>query len=209
MFTAESTTVYVVDDDRQARESVCALVRSMGGRAESFESAERFLERYEAGSPGCLVSDMRMFGMSGLELQEKMVDERICLPVILITAFPKTHTTVRAIQMGAVNVIEKPYDDDSLWDAIRKAVAIDRDRRGQFEQLQAIQTRFHTLTDKEQKVLELIVAGSTNKTIASTLNVSVRTVENRRREVFEKMQASSVAELVKMAIRADLVPQSS
>ena len=127
-------TVFVVDDDELARDSVCALVQSMGIRAESFSSAEEFLEQYVDGRPGCLVTDVRMTGMSGLELQEKLQELKIPLPVIVMTAYAKTSLTVRAMQSGAVTVLEKPCEENELWDAIRTALARDaqgRDARDQ------------------------------------------------------------------------------
>ncbi len=197
-------TVYVVDDDEQARNSVCALVQSMGLRAEAFASGEDFLAHDHTAGPGCLVVDVRMLGMSGLELQEELNRRSVLLPVIVLTAYARTPLTVRAIKAGAVTLLEKPYEEDDLWNAIRRALAQDSARRSEHERRREIRRRAEELTPAERRVMEMIVQGKPNKSIARQLDVSVRTVENRRREVFRKMQADSVAELVRIVIEADL-----
>ena len=199
----ETPTVFVVDDDEQARKSVCALVRSMGIRAESFASAEEFLDGYAERRAGCLLTDVRMLGMSGLELQEELNRRNVFLPIVVLTGYARTPLTVRAVKAGAVTVLEKPYEDDDLWDAIRRALAEDAARRAQHECRQELCRRIDRLSPSERKVMELIVQGKPNKSIAKLLDISIRTVENRRREVFEKMEAASVAELVRMVIEAD------
>lgn len=196
-------TVFVVDDDRQARESVCALVRSLGIRAESYTSAEEFLAAFTPNRAGCLVTDVRMLGMSGIELQQKLNEAGVPLPVIMLTAYARTPLTVKAMQQGALTLLEKPYDDDDLWDAIRKALAEDANRRQQFELVEQARTRLERLTEKEREVLDCVVSGKPNKTIARELGVSIRTVENRRREIHAKTGTESVAELVRMVIEAD------
>lgn len=200
---AGKPTVFVVDDDEQARKSVCALVRSMGIHAESFASAEEFLDGYAERRAGCLVTDVRMLGMSGLELQEELNRRNVLLPIIVLTAYARTPLTVRAVKAGAVTVLEKPYEDDDLWDAIRRALAEDAARRARHERRQELSRRLDRLSPSERKVMEWIVQGKPNKSIAKLLDISIRTVENRRREVFEKTGAPSVAELVRMVIEAD------
>ncbi len=197
-------TVFVVDDDRQARESVCALVRSLGLRAESFASAEEFLAAFTPDLAGCLVTDVRMLGMSGVELQQKLNEAGAPLPVIVLTAYARTPLTVKVMQQGALTLLEKPYEEDDLWDAIRKALAQDTNRRQQHEHVERIRGRLASLTDKEREVLDGIVAGKPNKNIARELDVSIRTVENRRRDIFAKTQTDSVAELVRMVIDAEV-----
>jgi two-component system, LuxR family, response regulator FixJ len=194
------TTVYVVDDDAQARKSVCALVQSMGLKAEHFASAEEFLEKYVEGRTGCLVTDLRMSGISGVELQEKLIQRQIFLPVIIITAYSRTQTTVRAIKAGAVTVLDKPYSDDDLWDAIRTALAKDAADRGKRLRLQECYSRLAQLTPMERKVLNMIVDGRPNKAIAKELDVSLRTIENRRQELYAKMQVKSLAELISLTV---------
>jgi two-component system, LuxR family, response regulator FixJ len=198
-------TVFVVDDDERARKSVCALVRSLGLRAEAFSSGEEFLAGYTPGSAGCLVTDVRMMGMSGLDLQDRLVQQSIRLPVIVLTAYPRTRLTVRAIKAGAVTLLEKPYDEDELWDAIRKALAQDAAGRAKTERRCEIQERVALLTPAERTVMNLIIQGKPNKIIAKQLNMSIRTIESRRHEVFTKMGVESVAELVRLAIEGELM----
>ncbi len=195
-------TVFVVDDDDQARDSVCALIRSMGLSAESFPSAEAFLAACHDGLHGCLVTDLRMFGMSGIELQEELIKREITLPVIVITAYPRTSLTVRAMKHGAITLLEKPYADDDLWDAVREAIRIDETQREEKIRRQSVQRKLDSLSEKERDVMNLMVQGMANKVIASKLDVSIRTVEARRHDVFEKMEASSLAELVRMDVQS-------
>jgi two-component system, LuxR family, response regulator FixJ len=197
-------TVFVVDDDEDGRDSVCVLIRSMGIEAEPFASAEEFLACYVEGRPGCLVTDVRMLGMSGIELQEKLIERNFTLPVIVLTAFPRTRVTVRAMAAGAVTVLEKPYDEEELWDAIRKALARDAQRREGIQRQRELRSRADQLTPGERAVMDLIVQGQPNKIIAKKLEISVRAVENRRSAIFSKMQADSVAELVRLVIVAGL-----
>ena len=152
-------TVFVVDDDEDARDSVCVLVRSMGIRAEPFASAEEFLACYVEGRPGCLVTDVRMLGMSGIELQEKLIERNIAIPVIMLTAYARTPVTVRAMAAGAVTLLEKPYAEEELWDAIRKALARDGQRREDVQRQREIRLRVDQLTPGERAVMDLIVQG--------------------------------------------------
>ncbi len=200
---ADEPTVFVVDDDELARTSVCALVRSMGIRAESFDSAEAFLEHHVTSRPGCLVTDVRMLGMSGLELQERLRELDVQLPVVVMTAYARTPLTVRAMQGGAVTLLEKPCEENELWDAIRKALKQNADAREAHEHRLRLRRCIETLTPTQRTVMEMIVAGKANKVIAMELDVSIRTVEARRQEVFAKMQADSVAELVRLAMEAN------
>lgn len=205
-------TVFVVDDDEEARASVCALVRSMGVETIPFTSAEDFLAAYDGRAPGCLVTDVRMVGMSGIELQETLREQGIDLPVVVLTAFARTALTVKAMRNGAVSMLDKPYDDDDLWDAIRGGLQRDAEQRAARRQQQEFATRLASLSPAEREVMDLVVDGMQNRTIANRLGVSVRTVENRRREVFTKMQASSLAELVRIAVacqaRDNLAPST-
>ncbi len=154
------------------------------------------------GRPGCLVTDVRMLGMSGLELQEKLRELDVHLPVVVMTAHATTPLTVRAMQGGALTLLEKPFEENELWDAIRKALAKDAEQRATHERRRELSRRIERLTPTQREVMDLIVAGKSNKWIAKELDVGVRTVESRRREVFEQMQAESLAELVRLAIEA-------
>lgn len=197
--------VFVVDDDVRARNSVCALVRSLGLRAEAFSSAEEFLARGTSGCPGCVVTDIRMAGMSGLDLQDRLAEQGVRLPVIVLTAYPRTRSTVRAIKAGAVTLLEKPYEEEELWDAIRKALAQEAAGRAEAQRRSEIRARAARLTPAERGVMNLVVQGKPNKVIAKQLNLSTRTIESRRHEVFMKMGVESVAELVRLAIEGELV----
>ncbi len=200
--------VYVVDDDQQACKAVLALVQTMGLPAESFSSAEDFLDAYDDHRPACLVTDVRMLGMSGLELQERLNELGVTISVVVLTAFASTTTTVRAMRNGALTLMEKPCDDDHLWEAIRTGIAAD-EQNWELEQRRAsIQQRLDSLTPKEREVLEYVVAGNANKVIANRLDVSIRTVENHRQKIFQKMQALSLAELVRMALTVGVISDS-
>jgi FixJ family two-component response regulator len=195
-------TVFIVDDDEGARNSVRALVRSMGVAVETFSSAESFLEDLDPESSGCLVTDVRMLGMSGIELQEKMASEGVKLPVIIITAHAETALTVRAVKQGAVTVLEKPCRDYELYDAIRAALNQDLENREKIRERVLFLEKVNSLSDQEREVMGLMVDGLANKVIARRINVSVRTVENRRQRIFEKTETDSLAKLIRMVIEA-------
>ncbi|MCG8448362.1 MAG: response regulator [Pirellulales bacterium] len=204
----DQSTIYVVDDDQQSRKAVLALVQAMGVPALSFASAEEFLEAYDGHRPACLVTDVRMLGMSGLELQERLNELGISISVVVLTAFASTSTTVRAMRNGALTLLEKPCDDDELWEAIRVGLAADK-KNAQLERRRSdVRERLELLTLKEREVLEYSVSGDANKVVAHKLGVSVRTVENHRHRIFQKMQADSLAELVRMALTAELAAES-
>ncbi|MAT71313.1 MAG: DNA-binding response regulator [Planctomycetaceae bacterium] len=198
----EQSIVYVVDDDDMSCKSVVALVGAMGLDARGFSSAEQLLEALPLERPACVVTDLRMVGMSGVELQEELARRNINMPVIVMTAFATTQVTVRAMRNGAVTLLEKPCNENELWEAIRDALAADREACQREEQLADIQERLKSLSDKEQAVMECMIAGDANKVAARKLDVSIRTIENHRRKVFEKMGADSVAELVRMVMEA-------
>ncbi len=200
--------VYVVDDDQQACKAVLALVQTMGVPAESFASAEQFLTAYDGYRPACLVTDVRMLGMSGLELQERLNELGISISVVVLTAFASTPTTVRAMRNGALTLMEKPCNDDLLWEAIRSGIAADGQNWELEKRRGVIQQRLDLLTPKEREVLEFVVAGHANKVIAGKLDVSIRTVENHRQKIFQKMQATSLAELVRMALTVGVISDS-
>ncbi len=193
-------TVYIVDDDEGARESVRALVRSMGVCADTFASAEDFLEQFDTRRPGCLVTDLRMQGMTGVELQETLAEKGCHLPVILITAHAETSITVRAVKTGAVTVLEKPCRDFELFDAIQDALARDTEYREVAACHQEFRRRLDTLSPAEKQVLDYMMEGIANKVIARRLEVSIRTVENRRQRVFEKTGTDSLAKLVRLVV---------
>lgn len=196
--------VYIVDDDESSRTSICALVRTVDARPLPFQSAEEFLRSYDPDQPGCLVSDVRMLGMSGIELQEKLREDGFSIPVIIITAHAETPLTVKAVKSGAITVLEKPCRDYELFDAIRAGLEEDSRNRVQAAHHREINDRLKKLSDEENQVLELIIEGTANKVIASRLGVSIRTVENRRQRIFEKTGAESLAELVRIIVEREL-----
>lgn len=198
----DEPTVFVVDDDEQVCRSVCMLVSSMGFKAEGFASAEEFLASGAHERAGCLVTDLRMQGMGGLELQEKLAELATPLPVIVLTAYAETSLAVRAMRAGAVTMLDKPCADNDLWDAIQEALAEDAAGRSACQRRRRLLAMIAQLTPAERKVMEMIVAGTANKVIAKELGVSVRTVEYRRHAVLTKMQAQSVAELVGLVMEA-------
>jgi two-component system response regulator FixJ len=196
----DQSTVYVVDDDAQARKAVTTLIEAMGVATQGFNSAEEFLTGYDGRRPACLVTDVRMIGMSGLELQEELIRRGVDISVVVLTGFATTPGTVRAMKNGALTLLEKPCRDDELWEAIRDGLAADRIARSAQANIGEIQTRFDSLTAKERDVLSHVAAGEANKVIARRMDVSLRTVELHRQNVFQKMGADSLAELVRMVV---------
>ncbi len=194
--------VYVVDDDRPARESVRALVHSMGLDCQTYPSAEQFLDEYQSG-PGCVVTDQCLKGMSGADLQQELIRRNLFVPLIVVTAFAETSTTVELVRNGAVAVLEKPFSSEDLWKAIRLSLELDAEFRAHHELSAEYRRRLVTLTDAERDVLTFVIDGHSNKQIAHLLNVSLRTVENRRASVFAKTRTQSVAELIQFTYLAE------
>lgn len=200
---SQEAIVYVVDDDPAVRDSVSALVNSAGLRVQTFPSAEAFLQEYKPDKPGCLVTDLRMLGMSGLDLLETLQKSESPLPAILISAYADVPAAVRAMEAGAVTLLEKPCRNDQLVQAIHKALERDAAQRGTRTLQQDIKRRLATLTPEEYEVMQRMVAGKLNKVIANELLISLRTVETRRHKVLEKMKADSLAELVRMVVEVE------
>jgi len=192
-------TVFIVDDDDAVRRFLSGLIESIELRVEAFASARDFLETYEPGQPGCLVLDVRMPGMSGLELQSKLAEQAVDLPVIILTGHGNVQLAVHAMQAGAIDFVEKPFDNELLLDRIQKAVAENVRAGSERIKRNEIAERMQLLTPREREVLDLVVAGQTNKGVARHLDISEKTVEIHRANVMRKMQAKSLADLVKMA----------
>ena len=197
---SEVATVFIVDDDEAVRDSMSWLMRSVGLSVETFPSAQAFLEGYKAGRPGCMVLDIRMPGMSGLDLQRKLVEEDIHLPVIIISGHGDVPIAVRAMKTGAVDFIEKPFNDQVLLDAVQRAIALDERQRDSAAQKADVKKRMALLTPRETEVLHLVVDGMSNKMIAAALGVSQKTVEAHRAKVMDKLQARSLSHLVRMTL---------
>jgi two-component system response regulator FixJ len=192
--------VFIVDDDAAVRDALKFLLRSVGHPVEAFASALEFLDAYRDDRPGCLVLDIRMPGMSGLELQEKLVERRSILPIIFITGHGDVPMAVEAMQAGAMDFIQKPFRDQDLLDRINQALEKDAKNRAALGELNLIRERLASLTPREREVMDLVVHGKANKVIAGDLDLSQRTVEIHRARVMEKMQAASLAHLVRMVI---------
>ena len=199
-------TVFIVDDDQAVARSLRWLIETVRLGVETFASAQAFLDEYDLSKPGCLVLDVRMPGISGLELQERLAARRINVPIIFITGHGDVQMAVRALQAGAFDFVEKPFNDQDLLDRIQKAIAFDAERRGKEAQRAQLQALFASLTPREREVLDLVVEGMSNKAIANTLGLSAKTVEVHRAKVMEKMHARSISDLVKMAMQETALP---
>jgi FixJ family two-component response regulator len=198
----EVATVFIVDDDDAVGVSLEFLMKSINQPAESFPSAQDFLDAFNPDKPGCLLLDIRMPGMSGMELQEKLNEMNAGIPVIFITGHGDVPMAVKAIQSGAADFIQKPFRDQELIDRIREVLENDISARADRLERNEIIERMNTLTEREKEVMEQVVAGKANKVVAIDLNVSQRTVEIHRANVMEKMKAKSLAQLVRLVMRA-------
>jgi FixJ family two-component response regulator len=207
--TETDALVFVVDDDAPMRESLRNLVRSVGLRAELFSSAQEFLGSKHPDVPSCLVLDVRLPGLSGLDLQRRTTEAGIEIPIIFITGYGDIPMTVGAMKAGAVEFLTKPFRDQDLLDAIQQALERDRKARDQRTALEELRSRFASLTPREREVMVRVVAGLLNKQIGAELGTSETTVKIHRHQVMEKMGAASLPELVRMADRlATIVPKS-
>jgi FixJ family two-component response regulator len=195
----QQPVVYVVDDDSGVRESLDALVRSVGYRVEKFATAKEFLLGNRQDVPACLVLDVRLPGMSGLDLQQELTLANAQIPIVFITGYGDIPMTVRAMKAGAVEFLSKPFREQDLLDAVRQAVERDRMARRDRADLEDLQVRFQSLTPREREVMQLVVAGSLNKQIAADRGRSEVTVKLQRGHVMQKMQAGSMADLVRMS----------
>jgi FixJ family two-component response regulator len=191
-------TVYIVDDDPAIRIAMQALLESVNIEHEIFASADEFLQDEEKHRSGCLVLDIRMPGLGGLELQDELISRGGTLPIIFITGHGDVPMAVDAMQKGAVDFIQKPFRDQELLDRIREALSTDKQRREERDRQTEVMGRLERLTNREKEVFDLVVTGKPNKVIAYELDVSQRTVEIHRARVMEKMEARSLADLVRM-----------
>jgi two-component system response regulator FixJ len=200
--TKDEPVVYVVDDDDAVRESLVFLMKSIGQKAEAYPNAQAFLDSGNSGKAGCLLLDIRMPGMSGVELHDRLKQAGSFLPVIFITGHGDVQMAVKAIKAGAADFVQKPFRDQELIDRIREVLEEDTQARVGKLQRAEILRRIDSLTEREREVMEQVVEGKANKVVAIDLNVSQRTVEIHRANVMEKMKARSLAQLVKLVMKA-------
>lgn len=194
------STVFIVDDDEAVRDSLSWLMQSVGLSTETFPSADAFLQGFGEDRPGCLLLDIRMPGISGLELQSLLRERGFRLPLVVISGHADVPMAVRALKAGAFDFIEKPFNDQLLLDTVQRAIEHDRQERESHARLDVWRRRLDTLTPREREVLQLVVGGASNKQISSELGVSMKTVEAHRARVMDKLQADSLSELVRMTL---------
>jgi FixJ family two-component response regulator len=192
--------VHIVDDDKAIRDSLEMLMKSVGFEAKSYDSAEMFLDEADLYAPGCLVVDIRMQGMSGLELQQVLKDKDSKLPVIIVTGHGDVPMAVQAMQAGAIDFLEKPYDNNLLLSRIKQSLAVVTESQDKLRFAADAKARLSRLTPREREVMNLLVAGKHNKVIAKELAISVRTAEAHRAKVMKKLRAESLSDIVRLAM---------
>ncbi len=197
--TPDQATVFVVDDEPDIRAALRLLIKSVGYQVECFESADVFFAQFESGRKGCLILDVRMPGMSGMDLQEKLAQMETLLPIIMISGHGEIPMAVKAVQNGAVDFLQKPFSDQQLLDRIAQALMLNNKRHSAYDIHKDAQDKFASLTPRESEIFAEVVTGKLNKVIAYELNISTRTVEIHRAKAMEKMGARNLSELINLA----------
>lgn len=200
---APEPTVFVVDDDEAVRKALKLLIESAGLRVETFPTADEFLAQHDPKRPGCLVLDVRMPGMSGLTLQDQLIARRITIPVILITGHGDVAMAVGAVKKGAIDFIQKPFDDEVLLERVQQALRVDAERRREQARRSDFEARLARLTPREREVLDLLIAGKGNKEVALHLGLSRKTVDIHRAHVMMKLSVDSLLEIARMGYVPD------
>ncbi len=208
-YDSREPIVFVVDDDASICEGICNLLESVGLRAKTFGSTQEFLDNWNEDMPGCLVLDVRLPGITGIEFQEELARSGINIPIIFMTAHGDIPMVRKVMKAGAIEFLTKPFQREELLHGIGQALETDRARRVAWESERSIQTRFQSLTSREREVMNLVTSGMLNKQVAADLCLSEITIKQHRRRVMEKMQADSLADLVRMADKLQRLIQAS
>ena len=207
--TAFTPTVFVIDDDPSVRKSLSRLLRSAGRTVETFASAEEFLAREHFDGIGCMILDVQMPGLSGMDLQAELSKAEYSLPIVFITGHGDIPTSVEAMRKGAVHFLTKPFDDNDLLRAMREAIEKDRKAKAEQAEIHDLRNRLSRLTPREYEILRYVITGMLNKQIAFQLNIAEKTVKVHRGRVMEKLRVDSVAELVRLTAKAGVDPKDS
>ncbi len=202
---SDQPSVFIIDDEEPIRSALTLLMESVGLKAESFASAQEYLDQFDASKSGCIILDVRMPGIGGLDLQARLTAEKIHPPIIIITGHGDVPMAVRAVTAGAVDFIEKPFNNQSMLDSVHRAIELDAVQRGESSRLQDIEVHYNSLTPREKEVLQYVIEGKRNKVIAFDMNISQSTVEAHRSKVMEKMTASTLSDLMRMALSLKLI----